>query len=434
MAVGVALTTPAHDIVNPFAAPVNPVPVGGPGVAGSARGELFEDPNGIVTVTSVTQVPAVPTCANPLAVQFSLARGFAGANGFVISNAYVEDFDDDGMVAGSPDGCANLVGQIGPTSSAGCAGVDGTLALALQAGYGLTTSVPTSDAAVFKVNFTAGQPTNLEVCYTFATFESPSDAFFFDSFGIFLDGTLVAGGVSRNPAVGPYGGPVPGSDAWTLAPTPGLPAPEFNRPPLPALFYFPAHTTGLRTVVLPLSPGTHVLEFHVADGEQYGSGCFGIPTLGADPFIPSALFFGLSTFDSGLPGAPGVCGAASISRLGHPAETVGPHGPAGTGFQDLQVRETGATPGAAAFALLGASSASIPVIGGCNLFVAPGGSYFLALPAGVVPANGTLDWPPTPPAIPAGTAGANVYVQFWNLLPSGALENTKGMRVNIGPS
>ncbi|MCI0588996.1 MAG: hypothetical protein L0323_19410 [Planctomycetes bacterium] len=436
LGVGAVLRASAHDIVNPFAVPVNPVLVGGPSVPGSAWGELLEDPNGILAVTAVTQIPADPTCSNPLATQFSVARGFAGANGFVISNAYVEDFDDDGTPAGSPNGCANLVGQIGSTQFGVCTGLDTPLSLALQQGYGYFLPIPTSNAAVFEVAFTASQPTSLDVSYTFATFESPADTFFFDSFGIFLDGTLVAGGVTRNASAGSYGGPIPGTDPWTLTPSPGLPAPEFNRPPMPALYYFPAHTTGLRTLPLPLSAGSHTLVFHVADGDELGAGCLvgGTTLFGADPFIPSVLFFGLSTFDSGLPASPGVCGTASITRLGHPAETVGPHGPTGAGFQDFQVRETGATPGTAAFVLIGGAPASIPVSGACNLFVSPVGPYFLAFPAGIVPANGALDWPPTPPAIPAGTAGANVYVQFWNLLPSGALENTKGMRVNLGPS
>jgi hypothetical protein len=427
----------AHDILNPFAATVNPVPVGGTGVAGSAWGELIEDPNGLITVSSVTQTPADPTCTSPLNVQFSLARGFAGANGFVIANGYVEDMDDDGMVSGDPTGCADLAGQIGcvacsPSSS--CTGLDPTIAVGFQTAYGLSSQLPTSNRAVFQVSFSASQPATIDVAYTFATFENPTDPSFYDSFAILIDGTFKAGGISRSASVGPFGGPLPGTDPWTLSPSPGLPSPEFNRPPFPAFFTFPAHTTGLRVISVPVSAGAHTVEFHVADGGLSSGGCFTGTDPGGDPFVTSALFFGLSTYDSGMSAAAGTCGTATVTRVGHPAETTGPHGPTGTGFQDFQVREAGAVAGSDSFVVLGSQAASLPIAGSCNLFVNPAGSLFLVFYAGVIPPSGVLDWPPAGPVLPPGSAGSKVYVQFWNVLPGGVLENTKGMRVSIGPS
>jgi hypothetical protein len=406
----------AHDVINPFLTlGQNPIPTGQPGGGvGTARGEFFADPLGIITVTAVTQTGDSSCVAGvtPLDVQFAQARGYAAANGFVLSNGFVDDLDDDGAAMGDPTACADPLGSMG----ANCTGVDPVLAMALGTAYGIA-PVPTEDAAILKVDFTASAAATVDVSYEWMTLEAPSDPSFFDSFGILYDGTLLAGGKTNM-------GPPAGTASWSLTPS----APNEYQSIAQSVFHIvPAHHTGLKTLTIAVTPGAHSLEFHVADGGP-AIACAGTTPAGCD-IVPCGLFVGLHTYQS-VPGA--VCGAATISRVGHPAPDVtnGGHFPA-----DLQVTLAGAPGSTPIFFVLGTSPGAFPGVGACGLFVSPIGGYFDIFAPGLTSPSGSASFPPAPVPVPPGVDGAQLYAQWFgiNLAVAPPFFNTKGLRLLFGP-
>jgi len=404
----------AHDVIDPFITlGQNPIPTGQPGGGvGTARGEFFADPLGIITVTAVTQTwDQSPNCVTAgIDSQFAQARGYAAGNGFVLSNGFVDDLDNDGLAVGDPVACAAGSGAMG----ANCSGVDPTLAMALGTAYGIA-PVPTEDAAILKIDFTASAATTLDVSYEWMTLETPTDPSFFDSFGILYDGTLLAGGKSNM-------GPPAGTAAWTL--TPSAPG-EYQMIPQSGFHIVPAHHTGLKTLTIAVTAGAHSLEFHVADGGP-AIACAGT-TPAACAIVPCGLFVGLHTYE-GIPG--GVCGGATINRVGHPAPSLVNGGafPA-----DLQITLAGAPASSPIFLVLGTAAGAFPGVGACALFVSPLGSYFDIFAPGLTSATGTASFPPTPATVPAGVDGARLYAQWFGVGPGPAFFNTKGLRMLFGP-
>jgi hypothetical protein len=384
----------AHDIV-----PTGPLPPGAPGVWTTVYGELFEDPSPLPPIV----IPGLPGLLSVVPGQMGLARGYAEAvNGIVLANDEVEDIDDDGPPI------PPIAGGLPPLFP------DPLLAGVLGADFVLPAPLLTDDAAILLVPITNASAGPIEVIlsFTFVTFEFPGDPVFADAFGIFLDGILVAGGLS-NLGPDPFGAP------WALAPSAAVPS-EFSAAfPLPAVV--PAFTTGRVRVPLVIAPGIHFLDLHVADGS------LGPP----DDVVSSALFFGVEAYHSLTLPATGVVpagGPQTIDFVGHPA-AFGPP----TFYADLAVTLTGAPPLSPAILLLGTGSAALPLP-----LVAPA-SAFVAFPPPVVlglgltdPAGGAAF--PIPGPIPPAVVGAAVYFQWWVLdLAAGAFTNTSGLRFVIGP-
>lgn len=244
-------------------------------------------------------------------IQSGTSRRFESVNGFAIGNGYLEDTDDDGAALGF--GCALPTGRIGTTTQ--CDGGDPVLASFFGP------SPPTMvESAVYQLDFDVLAATELVLDWSFATFEDPTNAVFFDTFGIVYDdgttATLLAGGTTN-------GGPLPGSvdQGWSLSPsTLG----EFQSQNFPGgLHEIPAYETGRRRLALALSPGAgHRLSFHVADsGPTIPSPPLCNPGEdGADPQVHSMLFCGRTSYRAadGTGTTPGV----TLDTVGHPGSPV----------------------------------------------------------------------------------------------------------------
>lgn len=412
LAVGTAF---ANDLTNP-----------GPVDVSTATSALLGDPAGNLTITGVTMTGGSTATSCPFLalddVQFGASDGFSAINGIALSNAFLEDLDDDGAATGSP-GCAGLDGSIG-LAGTNCTGVDTPLSNALTAAFSLAAPMPSDDAAVLTVNFdnTSGATVDFCLNYSFTTFESPADVSFFDSFGIFLDGALVAGGTTNL-------GSAPGTDPWVL--TPGAPG-EYQSIPATAFHVVPAHETGIRTLNLSVAPGTHVLEFHVADGGPNG-GCVGPGgTPGCCNIVPSVLNVGPGQYHSGNAAGysgplPGEVDPPTISRVGHPA-------PTGAFPADFQVTLSNGGSSNPVFFVQGNSdlALSIPLIAPLELVVGPPALMILA--PGSTDALGNAAFPSSPPTISPSITGLTLYFQWFGIDLSGtpAFFNTYGLKVVFG--
>ena len=379
---------------------------------------LFPVANVITNVNATFTAGKVTTICGGIAeeIQFGTAKGFLGANGFVISNAWVENQDEEGgaPMGDDPTLCANFEGTVGQLPAAGsCSGTSATLAGAVTDVGGAP--VNTEDAAIFSVTFDAPANTVLDVSYNLMTYELPSDPAFYDSWGIFLDGNLVAGGTTN-------GTPPAGTDPWSLSPSGAAPS-EYNSMPVNGFYIVPANNTGLRTVELDLGPaaGTHTLEFHVADGQDTAADA----TCGSanDNVVDTSLFVGLHTYQSGNPG--GTTAGLQIGRTGHPTVTGGPFG------DDLQITLDGASAGQ--ILLLGQSIGSGPAV--TIPLLAPNEILISLVPLTILTtqvASGTGSdvYPPVPPAIPATVAGSTFHYQWW-AIGGGNFDNSEGMRLRF---
>lgn len=390
----------------------NDIVPGTPGeFVGAAQG-LFADPAGVITVNAVTLTADSTTTSCPTFLpdetQFGEATGFAARSGWVLANGYVEDLDDDGLAQGVPGACLTAAGSIG-TPGANCTGVDPVLS-ALLGGS------PTEDAAILEVDFDVAVPTTLDVSYNFLTFESPIDVAFYDSFGVVLDGGLVAGGTSN-------GGPI-GPDPWSLTQSPASPH-EYQSISPSSTHTVPGFETGRRTVTVLLTAGNHSLSFHVADSGPAAS-CGG----GACNRVQSALFFGLHTFRG--PSANGVGSAAGfaprIDQVGHAAPTMGS---GGTFPPDFGVTLSGAAPNAPVFFVQGNGilfPTTIPLLAPREVLIGP----FLVISTLSTDAFGFAKFPPTDPTFDTSIVGFRIHFQWWGL-DGGGLFNTPGLRVDFGP-
>lgn len=392
-----------------------------PGTTADLLGEannLFAATN-LVTVNSATIVADAVTneCfggGTPEEVQFGVARGFLGANGFVIANAWVDNQDESvppSPMVDDPFGCANFEGTVGGIPQATlCDGTDALLtSTLLDVGGG---PVTTEDGVVYTIDFDVAVDTTIDISYNFMTFENPTDTAFYDSWGVFLDGVLIAGGTTN-------GVPPAGTDAWSLSPSPSVPS-EFNSQPVNGFFITPAQTTGLRTIEAAVTMGNHTLSFHVADG---GNG-IAEPSCNAsaDNVVDSALFVGLETYQSGNVGA--VTPGRDIGRSGHTVVTGGPFG------DDLQVTLGGAPAGTVlvlAQSPVAVPGFTIPLLAPNEILI--GLSPLQILTTQVASGSGTDVYPPVPPSIPTNVTGRFHY-QWW-ILNAGSFENTKGLAMTF---
>jgi hypothetical protein len=254
------------------------------------------------------------------------------------------------------------------------------------------------------VTFDVSATTNLDISYQFLTMELPGDAFF-DSFGIILDGALVAGG---NSAVGA----APATDPWTFTPTT---AGEYQSVPASGFHILPANSTGLRTVTQTLAAGSHTLSFHIADGGPVVT-CAPVP--GACDIVNSTLVFGVHTYEGSAP----LCGPGTINRVGHPSPS----------FSDFQVTLAGTVPSSIGFITRSRETLefTFPLIAPCQLLVDPTHPSFNLAVAGTTDGSGNLAFPATPGPLSVSLLGITFYFQwFWF---DGSLHNTKGMCVTFG--
>ena len=399
-------------------APANDLTLGGGAITtASITSDLFfYDPAGLITVTGVVETAGSTTACGigltPSDVQIGRATGYQNMNGIALSNAYLEDLDEDGV---GPSGLGCFGGDGG--TGVNCTGIDPVLSDAISvAELGVPGAGPgTSNAAIVEVMFTAAAATTVDISYNFMTMETPLNGSFFDTFGIIYDGVLVAGGRSNL-------GPPAGTDPWVLSPgTPG----EFQSMGL-AFWVIPAHETGIRTLTLTVTPGPHTLSFHVADGgPSIDCGLGPAPNMAACDIVPSVLIVGPHTFGGSTPGA--VTSGTTISRIGHPSPTGAPF-PA-----DLQATLSGAPPGSATFLVAAAATlppTTFPLIAPLEAYLAP-----VAILAGpTVDASGFAAAPSPPPTFTAGVLGTTAYVQFFGFdFGTGSFFNTKAMRIDFGP-
>ena len=134
-----------------------------------AAANLITNVNATFTGGKVTTVCG----GNAEEIQFGTARGFLGANGFVISNAWVENQDEEGGIAFDldPSGCANGEGTVGSLPAVGsCSGTSAALTAAVTNPAGAP--VNTEDAAIMSITFDA--PANTMLCLLY-TSPSPRD-------------------------------------------------------------------------------------------------------------------------------------------------------------------------------------------------------------------------------------------------------------------
>lgn len=378
---------------------------------------LFADANAITNVSASFAAGKVSgVCGGiPEEIQFGVARGFRGANGFILSNAWVENQDMEGLSMGTdPSGCANGEGTVGAVPLGGvCSGTDAMLNTSLTDINGAP--VNTEDAAIMTIAFDAPAGTILDLSYNLMTYEAPTDAFFYDTFAIFLDGALMAGGTTN-------GTPPPGTDPWVLAPSSISPS-EYNSLTTNIFFVVPAHETGLRTMELDLGPSaaSHTLEFHIADGNSQAVdvSC----SASSDNVVDSSLFVGLHTYQTGNPG--GTTPTLEIGRLGHPAITGGAFG------DDLQITLAGAPPGALLVytqSLATGPAATLPLLAPNEILI---GLMPLALVATQTASGSNVDvFPAVPPTIPPQVAGRSLALQWWAVTPS-EIQNSKAMNLRF---
>lgn len=390
-----------------------------PGTSGDLMAEanaLFAAPHA-VTVTGATLtaggVTSGCTSAAPEEVQFGIARGFRGVNGFVLSTGWTENGDEENpptSMTGDPTGCALGTGLVGLPTPA-CGSVDPTIT------DSLSSEPPTRDAVSYEVQFDIPLHTMYELSYEFVTYENPSAAGFFDAFAITLDGDLLVGGTSN-------GGPESGTDPWVLAPSQASPS-EFNSQPVNGFFFTPAHSTGMRTVPVQLTAGSHVLSFHVADS----GGVVATPSCdeAVDQLVDSHLFVGLHVFQSGAGRALGSTGightpGVRIGRVGHPAPTGGAFP------DDLQITIDGVPPGSFLFLCQSGEDSpgvTLPALAPLRFVVAL--SPFTLLSAQVAGASGSEVWPPIPASVPPTIVG-DYHYQWWGLSGNGFF-NSNGMKL-----
>lgn len=368
--------------------------------------KLFANPDGTIVLTGYNLITPgiVVNCPGQTALnqQIGLTRGFDGVNGLVISNGYVEDIEDDNVGFGSPTGCIAGSGSIGLPF---CTAVDPSLAFL----------GPTEDACVLILNFLVTVPTEIDFAYEFVTHEDVLDPAFFDVFGIFLNGTMLAGGSSNN-------GPAPGTDPWVLAPSSQNPH-EFNSLPGTSLAVTPAFRTGRRVLTVPLDVGSYSLQYHIAD-----SGPFQFCGTGSsDSTVLSSLFFGLHTWRGD--DAAGVTPGLDIDYLGHPGldDSNG-----GTFPADFQVTLAGAPPGSTAFLLRGplvqSPPALIPLYAPLEILVGP--TLFFESTEAVDPLGRAI-YPNPPGPIPPTVVGTPTHFQWFGLDLAGQYFATKGLRVKF---
>lgn len=353
---------------------------------------LFGNPDGTLLLSGYN-IFAEGITANcpgelPINQQIGLSRGFAGVNGFVISNGFLEDVDGDGASFGSPTGCISPSGSMGFPF---CTAVDPLLA----------SIGPTEDAIAFRLTVRTLAPMELDLAYEFVTHEDPTDPAFFDAFGLFLNGQMLAGGASNS-------GPVTGTDSWTLFPSTAGPF-EFQEFPGVPRAVVPAFRTGRRIVTVSLPVGTHQLDWHVADSgppQFCGTGA-------SDSSVISSLFFGLHTWraNDAASYTPGI----EIDWQGHPAPDIAN---GGAFPPDFQVTLAGAPPNTFASLVRGPvilrPGALLPAVAPLQILVGPN---LLIDTTEVVDVSGRATFPNPPIPIPAALRGRPLHFQWFGLDP-----------------
>lgn len=355
--------------------------------------DLVSGPSGLAIVNTDFGAEAVVLgclLTQPEDVQFGQARGYEAVNGFVISNGFAPNVTETlpaSPMVDSPTGCANLNGAVGGPPN--CIGMDPTLASATGVSF-------TDDSASYSIEVSAMADTTCRISYNFVTFEDPTDTDFFDVFAVLVDGVVVAGGTSN-------GGPLAGTDPWTLSPSGSAPF-EFHSMPPAAFWASPAWQTGRRALDLALPAGPHTINFRIADSGVADAG--GACGESLDQVVTSSLFGGLETYASPRTGADS---GIEIARVGHPAPTGGIHP------DDFQVTATNVPSSGVLFLYMSRGvgpGITIPLFSPLEiLFDLTLGPPVLV---GTVPLTGasTAVYPPTPASLPAGLSG-QFHFQWW---------------------